>query len=191
MILHADSVSVAQQNRKADSMSLAQDQIDMRPNMRQLFAYWQSLAGGVAPERHLVDPAAIKPLLPYLMIVEFSEAPFRIRYRLTGTRVDEQTGLNLTGRYLDEFRHGDGEGAIRHLEDGYRQCASTGMPFHGLYEWKSSSGYMKQIGFGLFPLKVSGAIRQCLSIEDYTGITPETQLVTWSAPLLTMTLPDQ
>jgi hypothetical protein len=46
-------------------MSLARDQIDMRPNMRQLFAYWQSLAGGTAPERHLVDPQAIKPLLPW------------------------------------------------------------------------------------------------------------------------------
>lgn len=172
-------------------MSLARDQIDMLPNMRQLFAYWQSLADGVAPERHLVEPAAIKRLLPYLMIVEFTEVPFRVRYRLTGTRVDEQTGLNLTGRYLDEFRHGDGEAAIRYLEDCYRQCVGTGMPFHGLYEWKSHAGYTKQIGFGLFPLRVNGVIRQCLSIEDYTDITPETQLVTWSAPVLRMVPPDR
>lgn len=166
-------------------MSLTRDQIDMHPNMQQLFVYWQSLAGGTAPERHLVDPQAIKRLLPYLMIVEFTDAPFRVRYRLTGTRVDEQTGLNLTGRYLDEFRHGDGEAAIHHLEDSYRQCIKTGMPFHGLYEWKSRAGYTKQIGFGLFPLCVEGIIRQCLSIEDYTDIAPEMQLVTWSAPVTT------
>jgi hypothetical protein len=60
------------------------------------------------------------------------------------------------------------------------------MPFHGLYKWKSRAGYMKRIGFGLFPLRVNGIVRQCLSIEDYTDITPETQLVTWSAPVLTI-----
>lgn len=166
-------------------MSLAQDQIDMRPNVRRLFAYWQSLAGGATPERHLVDPAAIPQLLPYLMIAEFSEDPFRVRYRLTGTLVDEQTGMNLTGRYLDEFRYGSGETAILHLEEGYRQCASTGMPYQGLYDWKSRAGYLKQIGFGLFPLRVGGVIRQCLAVEDYTGITPEAPLVTWSAPVRT------
>jgi hypothetical protein len=164
-------------------MPLVQDQIDMRPNVRQLFTYWRSLAGGVAPERHLVDPAAIKSLLPYLIIVEFLDDPFRVRYRLTGTRVDELTGINLTGRYLDEFRYGDGKEAIEHLEDGYRQCASTGVPYQGLYDWRSSSGYVKQIGFGLFPLRVNGIVRQSLSVEDYTGISQDTQMATWSAPV--------
>jgi len=159
------------------------DQTTMRPNVRQLFTYWQGLAGGVTPERHLVDPADIVPLLPYLMLVEFSHDPFRVRYRLTGTRVDELTGANLTGRYLDEFRYGDGEATILHLEDGYRECAATGIPYHGLYDWKSRTGYLKQIAFGLFPLKVDGVIRQCLSIEDYTGISPDTQMITWSAPV--------
>jgi hypothetical protein len=164
-------------------MPLAPDQITMRPNVRQLFTYWQGLAGGVTPERHLVDPADIVPLLPYLMLVEFSHDPFRVRYRLTGTRVDELTGMNLTGRYLDEFRYGDGEVTILHLEDGYRECVATGIPYHGLYDWKSRAGYMKQIAFGLFPLKVDNVIRQCLSIEDYTGISPDTQMTTWSAPI--------
>jgi hypothetical protein len=165
-------------------MSLARDQTDMRPNIRQLYAYWQSLAGGATPERQLVDPAALKPLLPYLMLVEFTEPPFRVRYRLTGTKVDELTGLNLTGRYLDEFRYGEGAPAIQHLEDGYRECARTGVPFQGLYDWKSSAGYVKQIGFGLFPLKVGGTICQAVSVEDYTGITPDAPLITWSAPLI-------
>lgn len=164
-------------------MAVTQDKLGMRPNVRQLFAYWQSLAHGAAPERHLVDPGAIKPLLPYLMLVEFFEDPFRVRYRLTGTRVDELTGVNLTGRYLDEFRHGEGMNAIQHLEEGYRQCAGSGVPYQGLYDWRSNSGYVKQIGFGLFPLRINGVVRQCLSIEDYTGISPDTEMLTWSAPV--------
>ncbi|MBL8710324.1 MAG: PAS domain-containing protein [Rhodospirillaceae bacterium] len=155
----------------------------MRPNIRLLYDYWRSIGGGRAPERDRVDPASIKNLLPYLMLVEFTADPFRVRYRLTGTRVDEFTGINLTGRYLDEFCSGDGAVAVRHLEDAYRQCAASGQPYQGVYEWQTVSGYLRQIGFGLFPLSISGSIRQCLSIEDYTGITPDVRLSTWAAPV--------
>jgi hypothetical protein len=156
----------------------------LRPNIRRLLAYWQILGGGAAPDRASVEPAAIKDLLPYLMLVEFSEQPFRIRYRLTGTRVDEQTGLNLTGRYLDEFCHGEGRVAVEQLVEGYRRCAETGTPHHGVYEWPTRAGYLRRIGFGLFPLRVNGAVRQCLSIEDYSDLSPDTRLTNWVAPVL-------
>lgn len=160
-------------------MMPAADSPVMRPLIRQLFAYWQQIGGGVTPDRQSVEPAAIKELLPYLMLVEFTDAPFRIRYRLTGTRVDEQTGINLTGRYLDEFAEGAGEQAVHQLIEAYRRCAATGLPHHGVYEWPSRAGFLRQIGFGLFPLKVGGVVRQCLSVEDYSDISPETPLVNW------------
>lgn len=37
------------------------------------------------------------------MLVEFERDPFRVRYRVTGSGIDEATGYNLTGRYLDKF----------------------------------------------------------------------------------------
>lgn len=155
----------------------------LRPNIARLYAYWEGLAGGATPERSAVDPAHIKELLPDLMLVEFSLDPFRVRYRLTGTRVDQQTGLNLTGRYLDEFNYGDGRAAVEGLVEGYRRCAETGMPHHGVYEWPTVSGYRRQIGFGLFPLLLDGVVRQCLSIEDYSDISPEMNLINWVAPV--------
>lgn len=155
----------------------------LRPNIARLYTYWAGLADGVTPERSAVDPADLKVLLPDLMLVEFELDPFRVRYRLTGTRVDQQTGLNLTGRYLDEFSYGDGRMAVERLVEGYRGCVETGMPHHGIYEWLTVSGYLRQIGFGLFPLLVDGVVRQCLSIEDYSDISPEMNLINWVAPV--------
>lgn len=155
----------------------------MRPNIARLNAYWQRIGGGATPERTAVDPAEIPDLLPYLMLVEFTVAPFRVRYRLTGTFVDQQTGLNLTGRYLDEFSHGDGRDTVQQLIEGYRLCVETGRPHHGVYDWPTIHGYPRQIGFGLFPLLVGGQVTQALSIEDYSDITPETHLTNWVAPV--------
>lgn len=155
----------------------------MRPNIARLFAYWQRIGGGATPDRAAVELADLKDILPCLMLVEFTEAPFRVRYRLTGTFVDQQTGLNLTGRYLDEFCHGDGRDTVQQLIDGYRLCASTGQPHHGVYDWPTVHGYPRQIGFGLFPLKVGGKVAQALSIEDYSDISPENHLTNWVAPV--------
>jgi hypothetical protein len=155
----------------------------MRPNIARLFTFWQRIGGGATPERSAVDPADLKDLLPNLMLVEFTQAPFRVRYRLTGTFVDQQTGINLTGRYLDEFCHGDGRESVQQLIDAYRLCAETGRPHHGVYEWPTVHGYPRQIGFGLFPLLVGGRVAQALSIEDYTDITPDIRLTNWVAPV--------
>lgn len=176
-------MGAAASRRWCDAMSASTDRDTMRPLIRQLFAYWQQLGGGMAPERRLVDPAAIKDLLPYLMLVEFTENPFRIRYRLTGTRVDIQTGLNLTNRYLDEFTHGEGGKQVLELIEAYRRCVVTGQPHHGVYEWPNKAGFIRQIGFGLFPLRVDGVIRQGLSVEDYSDISPDMPLTNWAAPV--------
>ena len=62
-----------------------------------------ALGGGAAPERALLDPPRLKALLPYIYIAEFEDEPFRVRYRLTGTAVDEWLGVSVVGHYLDEF----------------------------------------------------------------------------------------
>lgn len=54
----------------------------------------------------------------------------------------------------------------------------------GVYEWQSNSGYKEPIAYGLFPLLVNGVIRQCLAVEDYTGMSPDTQFNTMSALVL-------
>ena len=70
---------------------------------RDFLAYWQSLrADGGIPHARQVNPGRIKELLPDLIIFEVL-ADGTVRYRLTGTRVAERTGLEPTGKSLQEL----------------------------------------------------------------------------------------
>jgi len=137
------------------------------PNIRHLSDYWHGLAGGETPERSQFQIEDIHALMPYLMLCDFEFRPFRLRYRLSGTRIDEVTGLNLTGRYLDEFVEGDYAAAVRQMLGYYEEASRTGRPRIWSYDWAGENPRNKQIWVGIFPLKVNGAITQCVSIEDY------------------------
>jgi hypothetical protein len=152
------------------------------PRITQLAGYWNTLGDGAAPDRERLDPGAIKPLLPYLLLIEFEDDPFRIRYRLTGTRVDEMTGMNITGRYLDEFARGDYREAIDTIHQSYRSCRSSGRSVIQTYLWPND-GFMREIWMGLFPLRVGGEVRQCLAIEDYGELGPHPDPVSWRPAL--------
>lgn len=136
-------------------------------NICQLRDYWTSLAAGAVPERRLFDPAQVKSLLPYLMICEFESAPFRVRFRLSGTRVDEMTGMNLTGRYLDEFATGAYAASIREMLGYYEDASKTGRSRVWTYPWSGDNPGSRVIWVALFPFKVNGIISQCVTIEDY------------------------
>lgn len=136
-------------------------------NICQLRDYWTSLAGGTVPERALFDPAEIKSILPYLMICAFEFDPFRVRFRLSGTKVDEMTGMNLTGRYLDEFATGAYAVSIQEMLDYYEDASKTGRSRVWTYPWSGDNPGSRVIWVGLFPFKVNGIISQCVSIEDY------------------------
>jgi len=136
-------------------------------NIAMLSDYWHGLAGGETPERQQFRIEEVQPLLPYLMLSDFEFAPFRLRYRLSGTRVDAMTGMNLAGRYLDEFAEGAYAEAIREMLGFYEEGSRTGRPRIWTYPFAGDNPNQKVIWAGLFPLKVNGAIAQCVSIEDY------------------------
>ena len=136
-------------------------------NIAMLSDYWHGLAGGATPERQQFRIEDVQPLLPYLMLSDFEFAPFRLRYRLSGTRVDTMTGLNLAGRYLDEFAEGAYAEAIREMLGFYEEASRTGRPHIWTYPFAGDNPSHKVIWAGLFPLKLNGAIAQCVSIEDY------------------------
>jgi len=142
-------------------------------SIEALHKYWNGRAGGLAPQRDAIDPADIKPLLPFLYIVEYECDPFRVRYRLTGTETDRWNGFSLTGRYVDEFLGADANGANRILHDAYAKALETAAPVFGVYTWPTRAGYRIDVRFGMFPLRIGEPIQQCLSIEDYSGISPD------------------
>lgn len=156
---------------------------DTPERVRQLAEYWLKLGGGTAPERSLFDPGAIVALLPFVLVVEFEDAPFRVRYRLTGTKVDEMTGMNITGHYLDEFATGPYRAVVEGIQRSYARCRQTGEATVETYHWPNDRDLTRLVWMGLFPLKLDGEIRQCISIEDYGPLGPQPDPIDWGAAL--------
>ncbi len=151
------------------------------PAIGRLRDYWESLNNGRPPERNLIDPKAITDLLPYMLLVDFESEPFRIRYRLTGTKVDETTGYNITGRYLDEFLRepfGALKEGIVQLHHAYEQAWRTGESLIGAYEWSPSPLPLK-MPFGIFPVAIQGEIVQAIGIERPYRSAPTEEIKTW------------
>lgn len=166
-------------------MSGARGQIppETPPRVRQLAEYWLSLGDGVAPERSQLEPGAIITLLPYVLLVQFEDAPFRVRYRLTGTKVDEMTGINITGRCLDEFATGEYRPVVESIQRCYATCRKTGQAIIEAYHWPNDRDLARLVWMGLFPLKLNGEIRQCISIEDYGPLGPQPEPIDWGIAL--------
>jgi hypothetical protein len=120
-----------------------------------------------APPRLLVDPADIFDLLPNLLLVDFETNPFRVRFRLTGTLVDEASGVNLTGSYLDEFDDGKNAGAFGPVIADYRLAWQRGEAVIGVYPWITQNGHDAIVCYGIFPLTVDGRVTQAIAIEEY------------------------
>jgi hypothetical protein len=146
--------------------------------VRTLHRWWLERCTGDIPDRADLDPADLKPLLPNLFVVEVEHDPFRIRYRLVGTRAIEVTGYDITGHYLDNLLPADAsEPWVEHYRTAYR----SRRPVFGSVEAPTRGGGRFTYEFGLFPLRKGGAtVEQFVSIEDYFDLTTGiTQLVEW------------
>lgn len=151
-------------------MSLYASETDVRSEMtRALLGWWLSKCAGDIPDRDDLDPADVKPLLPNLFVADVEHHPFRIRYRLVGTRVVQATGMDITGRYLDELLPANpGEPWLEYYYRGYE----TRAPVFGCSEAPTTTGGRFTYEFGLFPLRCGGRrVEQFVSIEDYFELT--------------------
>jgi hypothetical protein len=137
------------------------------PMVKQLHEYWMSKRGGaVIPDRSLIDPAEMKPLLPNILIAEPSHPPFRVRYRLVGSRVAAASGLDITGRYLDEMIAADDVP----WQACYQRVWSERIPLYGDVTVATLHGDQFGYEFAIFPLSRGGeSVEQFIAIEDYGG----------------------
>lgn len=145
----------------------------------QLYAYWLSLAAAGIPDRSAFNPDAVKDLLPNLMIVDLEDAPFRVRFRLAGNKVDEVTGLNITGRYLDELAVDQGAAQFAQLHQLYAECQRQSRHYIGAIDWPNRQGAATRVSLGVFPLKVEGVVRQLVVVEDYGEIAESNAPLPW------------
>lgn len=109
---------------------------DWHPGIQAIFTYWQAIKpAGELPGRRHFDPLRIAPLLPFVWLLDVQREPFRLRYRLAGTRVVAGIGREVTGLWLDEA-HPEAVSRPEYI-DRYRQVVATGIP-----SWRRGRPYL-------------------------------------------------
>jgi hypothetical protein len=143
-----------------------------------MLRWWLNKCGGDIPDRSDLDPADLKPLLANILISDVEHAPFRIRYRLVGTRAREATGFNIVGRYLDELLPTDPD---EPWMDDYAVSYRTRRPVLGVSSVRTTTGGIFTYEYGLFPLRKGGTrIDQFVAVEDYENLNSTLMdLVEW------------
>lgn len=132
--------------------------------VRALYDYWRGLHGDRPfPAKRDIDPAAIKTLLPYVIIVEIHRNPFRVRYRLVGTEAVIFAGKDYTGVWLHEAKWGE---MTEIIGSYYRRVAETGRPLFGADEVLINDKW-KEYEWAILPLSDDGiTVTHCLVMED-------------------------
>jgi hypothetical protein len=136
------------------------------PMILRLYDWWCSKGGpSTVPDRSAVDPLELKTLLPNILIAEAEHNPFRVKYRLVGTKVTEITGLDITGRYIDELLSAEPD---QPWQDHYATVYQSRIPLFGLTTVPTSAGGIVDYEFAVLPLRHGGdRVEQFIALEDY------------------------
>lgn len=135
-----------------------------------LLEYWQRLRGDrPMPTKRDIDPSQLKPLLPYLMLVEIHYPPLRVRYRLVGTEAVRMAREDYTGRWLSDSGWDADE--IASYVQQYRILVAERRPLLGTGHLISDEGKQRIFEWGKFPLSEDGVqVTHCVGIEEMIPI---------------------
>src|SRR5262245_62159149 len=133
---------------------------------RRMHQYWLGKKGGrTMPARSDIDPSEIKDLLPNVILSRLEYEPFRVLYKLIGTKAVENAGLDYSGRYLDELDFVSEFGTD--WPATYQMIATEKEPVLGLCTIKLTDGVVKPYVVAMFPLSSDGSVvDQVIAIED-------------------------
>jgi hypothetical protein len=140
------------------------------PKIRALHAYWQRLhRNGVPGSRTSFDPTEVPRLLSSLLLGDIEAEPFRVFFRLVGTRVADFSRLDFSGYYLDALDYKDRD-SIEWL-DCYRRihATRTGVIGFNRVTWEDEA--TMEYEFAVLPLERDGdPAGSFVALEDYDGI---------------------
>jgi len=120
------------------------------------------------------EPTEVRDLLPYVVLVDISDDPLRVFYRLVGTRIAEFYG-EFTGTWMHERPISD---AYREIANKiYRTLIETKAPVYGITEMRTRFDAMVTYEWGYFPLSSDGVtVTGGLEIESperrVVGVAP-------------------
>lgn len=147
---------------------------DLRDDrLRRLCDYWREKCAGLSmPAKEAIDPLDFPYILGYVSLVEIEAAPRRrYRFRLDGSTLVRLSGIDYTGKYLDELGMPD---YIDFITAGYDLVADSGKP----YAYRKGAGF-DQKSFDeetvILPLGTDG-IARCLLVAVIPGqLPPQTE----------------
>ena len=75
-----------------------------KADARALLDWWNGLPreAGAIPDWNDVDPVALLPWMGWISLYDVVDGGRDIRYRLVGSRITEQAGIDLTGRLVSQ-----------------------------------------------------------------------------------------
>ncbi len=118
---------------------------------RKLFEYWQRLKRNGQPgPRTAFDPTEVPSLLSSLLLGDIETDPFRVYFRLVGTKVAAFSRLDFSGRYLDALDY-KGRDSIEWL-DCYRYIHTTQKAVIGVNRVTWPDEAPMEYEFALLPL---------------------------------------
>jgi hypothetical protein len=125
-----------------------------RPNISRAWAYWDAIrAGRPMPSRADLDPAAIKPLLSYLLLIDVLREPLDFRFRLVGTEIARIVAGPYTGVRFSELPHMR-RGNTVWAE--YERVAAGGTPLCAEIDYVGAADHVRRMAHALFPLSGDG-----------------------------------
>lgn len=140
--------------------------------VRQLYEYWARLRRQGRPgARTDFDPTEVPSLLSSLLLGDIQREPFRVFFRLVGTRVAAFSRLDFSGFYLDALDY-RGRDSIE-WEDCYRRIQATGSGVVGINRVSWPDTDRVEYEFAILPLERGGDFAgSFVAIENYDGIDP-------------------
>ena len=93
------------------------------------FDYWKRKRGDrPMPARRDIDPAEITRILPHVFLLDVRQQPLDFRYRLVGTKMDENMLAHYTGVWMSQIAH---QRAPSRIWSNCRKVALGGLPISG------------------------------------------------------------
>lgn len=140
--------------------------------VKLLFDYWRRLhRNGKPGSRTDFDPTEVPSLLSSLLLGDIHADPFRVYFRLVGTKVAAFSRLDFSGFHLDALDY-HGRDSVEWL-DCYRRIHATGIGVVGVNRVSWPDDEPIEYEFAILPLERDGRpTASFVAIEDYDGIDP-------------------
>lgn len=133
--------------------------------LRSLEAFWHLKRGDRAlPSRCDFTPMDLRPWLGNIGVitVEHGDDETRFRIVLSGTRLDDYRGHNITGLYIHEVPHN-----VCGPATYFKACVEQRVPMYFLHDNSPNSAIYTEMGKLLLPLSEDGVIVDRILVAIY------------------------